>query len=176
MRTLDASRLYWEMGFYARAKDLLSAEMSRDTAFFVGHLWNFHYHFQTGDTTAARRSLRALDRIGAANSLVGNFHALMDLRKAVRKTADPRRRSVQRLRMAGIYRDIELYDESFDQAHAAAADDTSSLEAKLFIAGLYERLGYARRALALYEAYLALAPADSAVRSRADSLAALTGG
>jgi 4-amino-4-deoxy-L-arabinose transferase-like glycosyltransferase len=175
MRTLDASRIYWEMGYYGRARDLLAREMEGDTSFFVGHLWNFHFHFQERDTASARRSLRALDRIDAGNSLVRNFHALMDLRRSVGKSADPRRRASLRLRMAAIYRDIELFDESFDQAYAAASDDTASAEAALFLADLHAKLGYARRALGLYEEYLGSAPADSAVRARADSLAGIAG-
>lgn len=176
MRMLDASRLYWDMGFYHRAKRLLGPEMSGGSTFFVGHLWDFHFNFQTGDTAAARLSLGRLDRIDSANSLVRNFHALMDLRKAVRLSPSPRERSALRLRMAAIYRNIELFDEAYDEAEAALADHPPSPAALLFLADLYAKQGYSRRAFPFYRDYLVLVPDDSDVRARADSLSALAGG
>lgn len=173
MRALDVSRLYWEMGFYDHAKRLLGREMSVDSTFFVGHLWDFHFNFQTGDTSAARVSLARLDGIDSVNSLVRNFHRLMDLRAEVRRTPSQAARSGLRLRMAGIYRDIELFDESCDQGEAAIADDSSSAGAYLFLADLYAKLGYPRRALPLYGEYLDIQPDDTFVRARADSLGAI---
>jgi tetratricopeptide (TPR) repeat protein/4-amino-4-deoxy-L-arabinose transferase-like glycosyltransferase len=175
MRTLDVSRRYWEMGFYDRAKTLLGSEMSGDSSFFVGHLWDFHYNFQTGDTSAARLALNVLDRIDSANSLVRNFHALMVLRRAVRTSSVPADRGALRLRMARIDADIELFDEAFDQAQAAAAEDSSSTAALLFQAGLYAKQGYPRRALFFYRQALRLTPDDAALRSTTDSLSLVAG-
>ena len=123
MRILDARRSYWEQGLYDHATRMLGREMSDNTTFFSGHLWNVHFHLQTGDTTTARISLRRLNQIDSANSLVRNFHTLLDLRKALRVSVSPTERSALRLRTARIDREIELFDESWDQALAAVADE-----------------------------------------------------
>ncbi len=170
MRALDLSRRYWELGHYDHAARLLGREMSPDSVFFVGHLWNFHFHFLTGDTATARRALGRLDAIDSANSLVLNFHALMGLREALRAAADPVDRSRLRLRMARINLEIELFDESWDQALAAVAEDPASPDATLFLAGLYGRDGNPERALSLCGRFLAGRPDDPAVRAMADSL------
>ncbi len=170
MRTLDVSRRYWELGHYGHAAGMLGREMVSDSAFFVGHLWNFHFHNQLGDTATARRELRRLDRIDGANSLVRNFHALMDLREAARAAPSPADRSALRLRMARINLEIELFDEAWDQALAAAADDPASPAAALFLAGLCLRDGNPSRARSVCGDFLAGRPDEPSVRAMADSL------
>jgi len=134
-KVYDLSRRYWDHGYYAQARDLLTAAMSEDTSFFVGHLWAFHYNFQTGDTAAARLFLDRLDAIDDSNSLVRNFHALMTLRRSVSTMPKGAGRASLRLRMARIYREIELPDEAVDEATAALSDDPAMGEARLFLEG-----------------------------------------
>lgn len=172
MRALDASRAYWEMGYYERARRLLGEEARKDTGFFVGQLWNFHYNFQLGDTAAAGRSLSLLDRIDSTNSLVRNFHSLVDLRRRVRSAADPADRAADRLRMAKIYRDIELFDEAFDEGAASLRDDPRQAAAARFLGDLSLQRESGRRALAYYRAALEASPGDDALRAIVDSLSA----
>ncbi len=174
MRTLDASRPYWEMGYYDRAKRLLGPEMSDDSTFFAGHLWDFHYNFQTGDTAAARRSLRRLDRIDSVNSLVRNFHALMDLRRAVRSTA-PRPDGAGC--GCGWRRSTGTSSSSTNRATKPRPPSPTipppprrSSSSPTSMPGLDTPAGRSRSTAITSSAL----PADSAVRARADSLVALS--
>ena len=172
----DLGRRYWDHGYYRMARNLLTEGMMPDSSFFVGHLWAFHCNFQMGDTATARVFLGRLGAIDSSNSLVRNFHTLMDLRRLVAGLAPSPERALLRLRMARIYRDIELPDESSDEAEAALADDPGLGEALLFLAGTYTDGGYPRRALGFYRRYLGLAPGDTRAAAAADSLAVVLGG
>ncbi len=171
-RMYDIGRRYWEHGYYRTARELLTSEMAGDSSFFVGHLWAFHFNFQTGDTATARIFLRRLDSIDSSSTLVRNFHALMDLRAAIGALTPSPERARLRLRMATIYRDIELPDECSDEAEAALSDDPGYAEALLFLAETYAGEGYPGRAVGFYRRYLGLVPDDTLAAAAADSLAA----
>jgi tetratricopeptide (TPR) repeat protein len=171
MRTLDASRAWWELGYYRHALRLLGPVASADSSFFVGHLWNFHFNFQMGDTAAARRSLASLDRIDSSNSLVRNFHRLMVMRREVAAAEPSPRRAALRLGMAEIYRDIELFDEAFDEGGEAFREDTASAATARFLGELSASRGYPRLALPYYRDAARLDPGDAASGAIADSLA-----
>lgn len=170
MRTLDLSRKYWDNGYIFKAREMLTSEMRVDSEFFVGYLWAFHFNFQTGRSGQASYFLGRLDSIDSTNSLVQNFHKLTGLRREVLALPPSPERAAVRLRMAAIYRDIELFDEAYDEGEAAAAEDPGSDAPLLFLADLYNRQGYGRRALSIYTAIETL-PGDHALpRERVDSL------
>jgi 4-amino-4-deoxy-L-arabinose transferase-like glycosyltransferase/tetratricopeptide (TPR) repeat protein len=175
-RMYDLGRRYWDHGYYRMARELLNAEMSRDSSFFVGHLWAFHFNFQMGDTATAKAFLGRLDAIDSTNSLVRNFHTLMDLGRRVRALGPSPERASIRLAMARIYRDIELPDECADEGEGALADDPGDSAALLFLAETYSAGGYPRRALGFYRRYLGFVPGDTGAAAAADSLSGVSGG
>jgi tetratricopeptide (TPR) repeat protein len=107
--------------------------------------------------------------------LVKNFHSLMALRRQVRATAPSPERAALRLGMAEIYRDIELFDEAYEEGEEALREDPASAAPARFLGDLYAKQGYHRRALACYRAFLRLDPGDPVVRALADSLSGIAG-
>ncbi len=138
VQSYKAASIYWSLGTWWKAAQIMNSSLSADTNYFVGLLWSFHYNLQLGDTSRARACLLLLDLMDRTNPIVVSFHGILAIGDSLKNPGTPSDRSRLHLSAAGIYRKIELKSEAFDEAELALRENPRNIDALMFIARDYE--------------------------------------
>jgi tetratricopeptide (TPR) repeat protein len=162
----DVATFYWNFGYYSEAYALLRDVLKRDSTYFTGLLWGWHYATQLGDSGQAREYLRQLEAIDRANRVVREFRTVTLLSDSLRRASSPVRRSELRLSIARAYESVDLPEEAIDEAQRATREFPSSSEAWLFQARLFEKRNAARAKRHAYQRVLAIDPTNETAVSK----------
>lgn len=170
-----AASEYWKLGYGGEAYRIMNQVVQIDTQYLNGLLWALHFSLQQGDTARARTDLGYLKNIDATNPVVLAFGKVFDLADSLDTTTRSRRRSQLQLAIAKIYRDIELKEESIDEAMKAIREDAGNTQAIMFVGESFERKSRPRVAGAFYSEVARRDPSNLIARARADSLRVIRG-
>ncbi|MBI4546939.1 MAG: glycosyltransferase family 39 protein [Ignavibacteriae bacterium] len=170
VKTFEIALQYWKFGYYRRARSLMNSTLARDSTYFNGLLWGFHFNYQLGDMGTAKVYLKHLKGIDSLNQIVRAFDAFILYRDSLERIQDPIHRSRIHLNMARLNRTIELNEEALDEAERALGENHQNSDAMLFMAGLFEQKGRLRVARDAYREVLHLQPENSFALARVDSI------
>ncbi|HLX12714.1 MAG TPA: glycosyltransferase family 39 protein [Bacteroidota bacterium] len=138
VHTLQVAILYWRIGYYRHATALLDTLLTMPDTYMFGLLWGLHFNLQMGDTTNAQRFLKKLIATDSSNTVVKSFRTLFAISDTLCASNDPSERCRLRLKIAAIYRDIELPGVSIDEAERAIHEQPSNVDPYLFIATILD--------------------------------------
>jgi tetratricopeptide (TPR) repeat protein len=165
----DLARLYWDLGYPRFAKSFADSSLQFDSTYFWGLLWGFHFNFQLGDTQNARVYYDKVAKIDEKNQVVVSFKRLMTINDSLR-WSDESRRSQLHLSAARIYRLIELFEESIDEAERAREADPNNEEVLQFLGEAFEQKEALRSAKMYYDHVLKISPENSFIAAKRDSI------
>jgi tetratricopeptide (TPR) repeat protein len=170
VKTNKAASIYWKSGYYRRAADLMDTLMVTDTSYFVGLLWGFHYELQLGDTATARTYLTILENLDKRNAVVQAFGHILRIGDSLKVARSAAERSALHLSAAGVFRVMQLPEESVDEAEMALREEPGNVEALLFLARAFELRSRPRRSIELYGQVLRLDGRNHLATAKLDSL------
>ncbi len=165
----DLARLYWDLGYARFAKAFADSSLQFDSTYFWGLLWGFHFNFQLGDTQNARVYYDKVAKIDEKNQVVVSFKKLMAMNDSL-QWSDKSRRSRLHLSAARIYRLIELFEESIDEAERAREADPNNEEVLQFLGEAFEQKEALRTAKMYYDYVLKISPDNSIIAAKRDSV------
>jgi len=163
--SIQAARLYADLGYPAVALRLLR-DFQRDTEpDFESLLWSSYFAKQTGDTVASYRDLDLLGALDPRAGILTPLRQIKDLERELRETRGPVARALIHERIASLYQQLELVEDALDEMERARHDDTGSVDLLLKEARMFEAKGAVPAARALYEMAFRLEPGrDEAVK------------
>ena len=170
LQMLDASLKYWNNGYYDRARSLMDTVLLHDSQFFAGLLWGFHYNLQTGDTALATSYCNRVWKIDSTNVIAKAFRKVLMIGDSLRMEANPRERSRMHLEIGELYRAVDLPIVDLDEAERSLREDSTNVQAVLFMAKTLEDVGRLNTAKILYSEALRMAPANLEIGSKVKAL------
>ena len=170
VKTFDVAQNYWKLGYYKRAQSLMNGVLSKDSTYFNGLLWGFHFNYQLGDTAYAQVYLRHLQQIDSVNPIVQAFSAFIQYDRILSATHDDSVRSAIHLSKAELYKKIDLKEEALDEAERALHANPQNTDAMVFMSLMYELKGRLRTAKLSYQRVLTLQQQNSFAQAKIDSI------
>ena len=170
VQSYKAASVYWKLGAYHKAAELMNYSIGADTEYFVGLLWGMHFDLQLGDTVTAKKYLAILDNIDAKNPVVQTFHQIFLFADAIGNSHEGNDRSRLHLAIANCYKKTELFDEAIDQAELALRQDPNNADALILIAQIHGQHARYPVAEKFYRQILSFDPNNNVARSQIDSL------
>jgi tetratricopeptide (TPR) repeat protein len=185
VKTFKAANIYWRLGEWNRAAELMRNQVELDSTYFVGLLWGLHYSLQTGDTNSARRNLSILERmelkrihetksdtatIDSINPIVTAFGQILAIGDSLHIAATSIERSRLYVATANYYEKIELNEEAIDEAEKALHENPENMNALFLIAQVFERKLALRSAEQTYREILLRNPTNAFITAKVDSL------
>ncbi len=165
-----AASLYWKLGYYRRAAEVMDTLLAINSEYFYGLLWGLHFHLQNGDTAVAMRYLGRLGTIDSTNIVGKTFARILTLGDSLGAVSSDSARAAIHLALAHLYFQIDLKEEAIDEGERALACVRDLPEAHLFLAQVYERKGALRAAERLFRKALFSGPRNPALEAHLDSL------
>ncbi|HZY10628.1 MAG TPA: hypothetical protein VFF29_05690 [Bacteroidota bacterium] len=170
VQTFGAALTYWKQGYYRRACRLVNDLFEADTPYFTGLLWSFHFNYSLGDTSRARKYLTKLDQLDSTNTVVRVFHNVVALNESLKVAKNSIEQSNIHLALGNQYKKIELYEEAIDAGERALRENSSNIEAMLFLAEVFRKTSIPLMAKEYYNEILIHVPDHSIARTKLDSL------
>ncbi|HMD13000.1 MAG TPA: tetratricopeptide repeat protein, partial [Bacteroidota bacterium] len=170
VQSYKAASVYWKLGAYHKAAELMNYSLNADTEYFVGLLWGLHFNLQLGDTGIAKKYLSILENMDAKNPVVQTFHQIFLTADSIRNSNERNDRSRFYVAIANLYNKIELFDEAIDEAELALHENPDNADALLLIAQIHEKHSHLSVAEDTYRRVLLIDPNNSVARSQIDSL------
>ncbi|MFI5252205.1 MAG: hypothetical protein ACHQQQ_07210 [Bacteroidota bacterium] len=167
---LDASLIYWNNGYYHHATEMMNASLGKESDFFAGLLWGFHYNLQTGDTARAREHLARIWKIDSTNVIAKAFRQVLLIGDSLNMTSDPLEQSRLHLAVGMLYRKIDLPIVDLDEAERSLYYNPKNVRAFLFMGKTLQDIGRLNSAAIMYNEALRLEPGNTEITSRIQSL------
>ncbi len=167
---LKSAMIYWRLGYYRRAAEIVDTLLDTGSQYFFGLLWGTHFNLQNGDTMKANRFLSAVNTIDSTNIVGESFTRVFRLCDSLAQARTDSLRSRLLLDIARVYLLIDLNEEAIDEAEKALHAAPLNLDAAVFIGQVYERKGAVRTAEQIFRKALLQNPKDTALLAHADSL------
>jgi len=166
----DAASVYWKMGFYNLAAQIMNDLFKVETNYFVGMLWGLHYNMFIGDTIMPIKYLNALKKIDSTNAVVQVFEKMFSLKNNLLHTSERKERSKLHTEIGLLYKQIELNEESLDEAELAIGEDAENVNAWLLMAQIFERKSNLKMSLQAYNKIKTIEPNNRTINSKVDSI------
>lgn len=170
VETYNAASMYWKMGYYNRAAQIMNELIAVDSSYFVGMLWGLHYNMYIGDTIIPGKYLSALKRIDSSNTVVQVFDKMFVIKDTLRSTIDRAERSRMHVAVGELYKQIEMNEESLDEAEFALKENSTNADAWLLMAQIFERKSNFRMASKAYAEVALLQPNNMQVQAKINSI------
>jgi tetratricopeptide (TPR) repeat protein len=167
---LKSASLYWKLGYYHHAGEIMDTLLLNSSQYFFGLLWGLHFNLQNGDTVKARRYLSKVTEIDSTNIVGKSFARVLRLADSLRLANSDLERSGYYLAIGKIYFQIDLKEETIDEAEKALHANPHNLEAAILIGRVYERKGATRTSEQIFRKVLLQNPLDTVLLHHADSL------
>lgn len=166
----NAASLYWNMGYYKRAADILNDFLQTDSMYFTGLLWGLHFNLQVGDTNIAKKYFSILNNIESDNPAVMAFDHILQIGDSLRIVQNPLERSRLHYTIANLYYQIELNEEAIDEAEKALGENSRNIEALILMGDVFKRKNNIRMAKRAYQKAIDIDSLNIMVISKFDSL------
>lgn len=170
VQSYKAASVYWKLGAYHKAAELMNYSLDADTEYFVGLLWGLHFNLQLGDTGTAKKYLAILDNIDVKNPIVQTFHQIFLFADSIGNSNEHKDRSRLYLAIANLYRKTELFDEAIDEAELSLCENPNNAGALLLIAQIHEQHSRYPVAEKMYRQILSFDPNNHVALAQIDSL------
>jgi tetratricopeptide (TPR) repeat protein len=165
-----AASIYWRLGYYHRAKEMMDVLLKDSSNNVAGLLWGVQYNLQEGDTQNAYRFLERINLVDSANTVAISFEHLLRNCDSLPVCADDSCRSALHLSIGIIDDQIGLKEESIDECEKSLRYNPKNLQTLRFLGTVYEKHGALRTAERIYRAVLRLRPDSPDLLAHADSL------
>ncbi len=166
----EAASVYWKMGYYNLSAQIMNNLFNVDSNYFVGMLWGLHYNMFIGDTIMPVKYLNALKKIDSTNAVVQAFDKIFNLKNNLLHTSEPMERSKIHTEIGSLYKQIELNEESLDEAELAIGEDPENVNAWILMAQIFERKTNLKMAIYTYNKIKDVEPNNRMADSKIDSL------
>ncbi len=165
-----AASLYWKLGYYRRAAEVMDTLLRTNSAYFFGLLWGMHFHLQNGDTAVALKYLDRVGEIDSTNVIARSFVEIFRLGDSLHQVRSDSACASIHLSLARLYLLIDLREEAVDEGERALACSSDYPGIQLFLGQVYERKGALRAAERFFRKALFADPRNRSIQSHIDSL------
>ncbi len=166
----QAARMYWDLGYYHRAAELLRDVISAHSRTFELAAAGLFYNLQNGDTAEARRFLTLLHSIDDTSRVVRDFDTLFTINRSVLSESSPSVKSPYHLKGAKLYAALGFVQEAVDEAERSLEENPANVGTLEFLARYYDTRTYPPQTLRYCRKILSLDPENRFARTKIDSL------
>ena len=168
--SVQAARLYDDLGYPAVALRLLRDFQQSQDPDFPSLLWSSYFAKQAGDTASSYRDLDRLISIDPRAPILSPLVKVRDLEHALRQTVGGKARALLHRAIAGQYVQLELPDDATDEFDKARRSDPDNTDLLMEEAKVLETAGGPVAARTVYEEVLRIDPERQEARARVDQL------
>lgn len=165
-----AANLYWRLGFYRRAAEIMNTLYREDSTYFMGLLWGLHYNLQMGDTAMAKSYLSTLKALDSINPVVMAFDTILFYGDLINTSTDSIKISQMHVQIGHQYRQMELDEESIDEAERALGYNPRNLNSMILLGEQYKRKNNLRMAIKYYKKVSHIEVDNLFIKAKLDSL------